>query len=195
MLILGGDSSVNPHWKSDNFRSTFSGKWVLLEGSPVWVQVVSDGTKRNRDGKKVGGHELCAIPVLVNNQRCNLFVSCQYPSGKITIVGTAPQTDESGMPSGLLSELQKGDVVTPLYSAKTESTNWEPIPGAPIEIGDRAPKIEFGALPDGEYAYVFEFVNPVKFINHGTFTDSNARSAPVVFQVADGKVVDVEESD
>ncbi|MBQ6296564.1 MAG: hypothetical protein IJK81_02595 [Selenomonadaceae bacterium] len=34
------------------------------------------------------------------------------------------------------------------------------VTGNPFTIGD-SPKIEMGTLPDGKYAYIFEFVTPV----------------------------------
>lgn len=200
MLLLGGDSAMTENWQTGEFESTFRGKWIKFAGNLVPVQVVSDATKKNTRGKKIGGNELCLIPVQINGVAYKLFVSCEYPSEKFTIIGATPNVDAKvTLPSGELRGLQKGDVVTPLYSSLKISENgyyvFESLPGAPITIGDQTPKFELGALPDGKYAYIFEFVNPIGGTDTNTLTNNAFTKTGAVFTVEDGNVIEVQHFD
>lgn len=215
-FYLGSDSNIaESRTEPGKFESVFKNKWLRLNGQLVSVIVVSDGTKSNKHGKKVDGTELCVIPVQVNGQQRNLFVTCKYPSEKYTIIGWAPlpepQSNETIIPKGELSGFNKGDVVTPLYvefdvtkaemeatSDKNESELGEYamqknlirlVHGNPITIGDEPLQIGMGdrPLPDGNYIYSFEFVNPIG--------GENIRADEfAIFKVREGKVVDVKHS-
>ena len=39
LIFLGGNTEVNADWKNGIFESAFSGKWITIDGQPVYVQV------------------------------------------------------------------------------------------------------------------------------------------------------------
>ncbi|MBR3747509.1 MAG: hypothetical protein IKN27_11185, partial [Selenomonadaceae bacterium] len=119
-LFLGGDSSMKENRRIGKFESAFRGKWVTLDGTPLYVQVVSDSTRKNKQGKKVGGTELCLANIMLNGQAYKMFISRTYPGEKLTIIGVAPNVDQKvTLPSGDLESLKKGDVVVPIYYLAT----------------------------------------------------------------------------
>ena len=203
-LFLGGDNDMKDNWTNGTFKSTFSGKWVMFEGQPVFVQLISDGTRKDKNGKKIGGTELCSIPLQINGQVRNLFVSCKYPEEKFTIIGMPSETDNSGMPTGEIDSLKIGDVVNPVYLnfdiSEEESEHFEEAAhakytkeldfsiGPEITLGTDKPIVEVVYLPDGYYFYIFEFVNPVGGDNE--YTKQGA-----VFTVQDGKIIAVRHDD
>ena len=225
-VYLGSDSNIAENDKEPGkFKSIFRGKWVRMDNQLALVNVVSDTTIRNKNGKKIGGNEILSIPITLNNQIRNLLVSCKYPSERFTIIGIPPQYDvNEGTFVGQFEGLKKGDIVTPLYlkfnlskddvyemeenAEKTYKRSLENltdeqkaqllqnqnllgfVSGIPITIGDKPLKIEIGdnPLPDGNYVYIFEFVNPIGGKN--VTADEMA-----IFKIRDGKIVEVKHSD
>ena len=209
MVILGSDSDIEEDRSTGTFKINFnSKKWATINGNnPLYVQVVSDSTRKSKDGKKIGGNDMCMSPILLNGKPYKLFFSRNYPSEKITIIGVVPNEDgKVTLPSGNLESLKNGDIVTPLYfylKAETlESSqsvkNMTPqeqkslaeklsAKGKPIVIGNN-PKIEMKALSDGIFGYMFEFVNPIDYRN-------TIANEGVICQIKNGKIVKVMHSD
>ena len=219
--ILGNDVGIKSDWQEGIFESTFDGKWVTIAGQPIFAQVVSDSTRKNKKGKKVGGSELSAVPILLNGEVRLLFVTCEYPKQKFTVVGASPLADNNGMPAGEIYGLKQGDVVTPIYvnshlseddidkveeraqkiygRTLDDLSDEEKIDvaqgmynvsfGAPITLDSDKLKIEMSALPDGNYVYVFEFINPIGGKN-------NVRTEEAaIFKIRDGNIIEVKHSD
>lgn len=194
-LLLGGNSNMSANWQTGMFESSFRGKWITLGGNTIFVQIVSDSTKKDKNGKKIGGTELYVAPILLNEEPYKLFISCDYPREKFTIIGATKNEDAKvSLPSGEIRGFSKGDVVTPTYIyfkiSEDEVENLSTVPGSPITIGDSLPKVEMSNLPDGTYFYLFEFVNPIGGKNNNVFAKEIA-----VFKVADGKVVEAKHLD
>lgn len=164
--LLGSDTDIEENRQTGTFTISFnSQKWVTLNENPLLVQVVSDATRKNKNGKKVGGNDICVSPILLNGEVYKLFFSRSYPSEKITLIGAVPvpQNDDktplATLPSGELKSLNKGDIVTPLYAyLKDEKAKYAR--GYAITIGDK-PKMEMVTLQNGIFGYIFEFVNPI----------------------------------
>ena len=208
-VLLGNNSEVEENRQEGTFKIDLNGKkWVTLDGVPLFVQVDSDSTRKNKNGKKVSGKDMCISYILLNDKPYKLFFSRNYPSEKITVIGVVPTDDgnESTLPSGQLESLKKGDVVVPLYVYVTEETAEISKPfeemtideqiaiakeifrkGKAITIGEK-PKIEMSTLYNGHLGYMFEFVNPIGVQN--TFTDEGAAC-----KLKDGKIVKVVEVD
>ncbi len=210
-LYLGGDSSIKENRLTGKFESAFRGKWITLDGEPLYVQVVSDSTRKNKQGTKVGGTELCISNIMLNGQSYKMFISRTYPGEKLTIIGVAPNTDQKiTLPSGELESLKKGDVVIPIYYHATSDTMEKELAGKSPEnltdeekmkiaskltaggksttIGDK-PRIEMTTLPDATYAYVFQFINPLN-PNINVITDEVA-----LFKLKNGKIVKAAHAD
>lgn len=180
-LLLGNESDVSED-SQGTFKINFNNnKWYMLNGNLLYVQVVSDSTRKNKNGKKISGNDICISPILINGEPYKLFFSRSYPNEKITIIGVISYKDSqpTSLPSGNWESLKKGDAVTPLYfNLKAETIeNSKPLEAMTVEeqnnlilsmlakgktiiIGDN-PKIEMNNLSDGFYGYFFEFVNPI----------------------------------
>lgn len=52
---LGIDNSMNGNWQTGKFENILRGKWLTIDGNLVSARLLSDSTKRNKRGKKVGG--------------------------------------------------------------------------------------------------------------------------------------------
>lgn len=203
--FLGGDNAIKENRQAGAFESAFNGKWVTLDGQPLFTQVVSDATRKNKNGKKIGGNDICIAPIWLNDKPYKLFFSRKYPSGKITVIGAVPNDGKITLPNNEIESLKKGDIVIPQYylmnpsmdeienSAMPNVENMTPeqqqaymskfiVRGNAITIGDK-PKIETGVLRDGLYLYVFQFVNPMD--------QSVLPQGGVVFKLKDGNVVGV----
>ena len=203
-VYLGEDSNMKEDWKTGIFESSFRNKWVALDDTLLFIQVVSDATVKNADGQKISGSELLVSPILLNGETYKLFFTCDYPDEKLILIGATPNEDgKIAVPSRELEDLEKGDVVTPVYNyfmmteaefnngTTTEEQNQSDenpaATGNPITIGDN-PQFKMDFIPDGKYFYVFEFINPVG--ENDQTTDEGA-----VFIVKDGEVIDTKHFD
>ena len=204
-IFLGGDTGIRENWKTGKFESTFSGKWLKINGQPVFVQVVTDTTKKDKRGNMTG-YEIYAVPIILNDRPCTLNISCEYPTETYRILSAQPDSD-SDIPVDEIYGLNKGDVVRPVYlhikvseeddlpdpenatqsevaDSLKDKISW--VAGNPFTIGDSV-KVEKNALPNGKYAYIFELVNPVG--------GANGLTEPVVFFVKNGKISSAENTE
>lgn len=131
-FILGKDSDIKENREIGTFELNFNKKWVTLDGVPLYFLVVSDATRKDKNGKKVSGSDICVSDVLLNGERYKLFFSRSYPNEKVTLIGLVENKDIqlilksvsdtgqipniSQLPSGDLQGLKKGDIVTPLFT-------------------------------------------------------------------------------
>ncbi len=116
--LLGNDTAIKANWDTGEFESTFTGEWITIENQPVCVHVISEA-KVDEDGNK-NGIELYSVPIELNDQACNLLISCKYPEEDFRLVATRPDTN-SDVPTGELYGIKKGDEVTPIYYESTIS--------------------------------------------------------------------------
>ena len=210
MLALGGDSGMIEDRESGKFESAFNGKWITVNGVPVFNQIVSDGTVKNKHGKKVGGVEIRLVPIRLNGEPQFMYISCEYPKEKFTIIGIAGGADEqSSLPSGNVKSLQKGDVIDFGYlyvnddvnnledfENVNEMTDEQKIQFAKkylryantMTVGDKIPKVEISTLPDGKYFYTFTVANPIT--DEPVIVGATSGEG-VVFTVKGGKVTEV----
>lgn len=184
----GINSDIEEDWQSGIFKSKFSSEWLTVGNNPVFLQILSDYTKRNKNGKKIGGSELCKIPIMLNDISCDLIVSIEYPKKRCKIIGVSNKVTQGLIPDNFLFGFNKGDVVSFMYpkhrNLNDKSLTWTP--GFTITIGDKLPKLEFKNLPDGDYCYVFEFVSPIS--DYSVLTTDHA-----VFKIKNGKITDIEQ--
>ena len=131
MVYLGGNTEVESNWETGEFRNlAFTGKWIMLDDQPLYLQVDSDETTKNEIGEIVSGTELYSIPIMLNDKGYNLLVRCEYPGEKFTIIGARPVVEGSDPEAKKLSNsasfarsavngeirgLKEGDQITPLY--------------------------------------------------------------------------------
>lgn len=181
VALLGGDSEVAENRQEGTFTISFKNKkWITLDGEPLFAQVLGDSTRKNKNGKKISGNDICMSPILLNGEPYKLYFSRNYPSGKVTLIGVLENDGNVTLPNNDLKSLKKGDVVTPLYiydnadriensePINTESMTEEQqraylesvtVAGKSITIGDK-PILKMETLYNGIFGYAFEFVNP-----------------------------------
>lgn len=209
VALLGGDSEVAENRQEGTFTISFKNKkWVTLDDNPLYFQVLGDSTRKNKNGKKISGNDICMSPILLNGEPYKLYFSRTYPSEKVTLIGVLENKDGTvNLPNDALKSLKKGDVVIPLYiyanadrienskPVNVESMTPEQqrayiesftIAGKSITIGDK-PKMEMVTLYNGILGYVFEFVNPV---GKNVITSNG-----VACKIKNGKVVAVKDFD
>ena len=146
ILYLGSDNDVDTDWEKGRFTSNFDATWLMLDGHPVFVEIVEE----NDD------YDLYSVPVKLNGIKCNLQIAYDYKDHKYKILG-AKRVTSNKMPDKHLIKLKKGDKITTLHyglsisGADSEFTEVE----VDTFIIDNNPKFEREELNDGEYLYCF----------------------------------------
>ena len=216
-MFLGNSNELQEDRQKGIFKINLNDqKIVTLDGVPLWVQIVSDSTRKDKNGKKIKGKDICTSPILLNEKPYKLFFTRSYPSGKIMLIGVAPndpKDNESNLPSGELRNLKKGDVVIPQYFylteenvenlEKVENLKSKPVEeitekdkgiiselfrkGKAITIGDKS-RIEMRPINKGLFGYLFEFVNPIS-------GESVFMNEGVVCEIKNGEIIHVEDYD
>ena len=169
ILYLGSDANVDMDWKNGKFTDNFQAVWPMLDGHPVYIEVVEANSDYN----------LYSVPIKLNGKKCNLQVAYDYKTSKYKILG-ARRGAVNGMADRNLIKLKKGDKITTLHYGMTISGDDNELTEVEVDtftIGDN-PKFDDEELGDGEYLYCFEFVTPnnetatSEFIN---FTVKNSK--------------------
>jgi hypothetical protein len=175
ILMLGSDSNVVADWDKGVFKDNFFGKWPMLNGYPIYVEITAEDD----------GYNLYAVPIKLNGERCNLVAAYNYKDESYHILGARKGIDSNGMGSRNLIQLKREDRITTIHYAMTISgkdTEPQEVEIDTFNAGDN-PRIVDEDMGDGRYGYFFEFVTPtgqsalsnmVSFtINNGNITTSN----------------------
>lgn len=171
ILYLGSDADINADWNAGIFTDNFRAVWPMLDGHPVYVEIVEEND----------GYNLYSIPIKLNGVECNLQVAYVYKDEKYYILGARHGLESNGMSSRELIQLREGDEITTLHYGMSISGDDQELTQVEVDtftIGD-APQIKDEDIGDGSYAYGFEFVTP---------TGESALSSLVLFTVANGEI-------
>ncbi|MBQ1868287.1 clostripain-related cysteine peptidase [Selenomonas sp.] len=171
LLVLGSDSNIVADWDKGVFKDNFFGKWPMLNGHPVYVEITAEDD----------GYNLYAVPIKLNGERCNLEVAYNYKDQKYHILGARKGIDSSGMGSRNLVQLKRDDRITTIHYAMILSgndTNPQEVEVDTFSAGDN-PRVADEDVGDGLYGYFFEFVTP---------TGKSALSNMVQFTIQNGKI-------
>lgn len=171
LLYLGSDANINADWEKGVFKDNFQGKWPMLDGHPVYVEITQEEDDYN----------LYSVPVLLNGQECNLQIVYNFSEAKYHILGARRGLDESGVADRNLIKLKKGDRITTLHYTIPVNGSEEDCKQVEVDTFTLAgpPKFEDEAVGDGKYGYFFEFVDP---------QNNSALSKMVLFTVKDGQI-------
>ena len=156
IIFLGTDSNVISDWDKGIFTDNFQATWPMLDGHPVFVEVVEE--EATEDGK---GYNLYSIPIKLNGVKCNLQIAYDYSTEKYKILG-ARRGENQGMADKNLIKLKSGDEITTLHYAMSVSGDEEDFTEYEIDtftVNDN-PTFDDEKIGDGEYIYCFEFVTP-----------------------------------
>lgn len=171
ILYLGSDADIHADWDTGIFTDNFRGVWPMLDGHPVYVEIIEEND----------GYNLYSIPIKLNGVECNLQVAYVYAEQKYYILGARKGLDSNGMSSRELIKLHAGDEITTLHYGMTISGEDEELTQVEVDtfqIGED-PQVKDEALGDGTYAYAFEFMSP---------TEESALSELILFTVANGEI-------
>ena len=172
ILYLGSDSDINADWGAGTFTDNFRAVWPMLDGHPVYVEIVEEND----------GYNLYSIPIKLNGVECNLQVAYVYKDKKYYILGARHGLESNGMSSRELIKLREGDEITTLHYGMTisgDDSDFTQVEVDTFTIGDN-PQITDENLGDGNYAYAFEFVSPT--------AEDSALSSLVLFTVYNGEI-------
>ncbi|MBQ1855241.1 MAG: clostripain [Anaerovibrio sp.] len=171
LLALGSDSNIIGDWDSGIFKDNFYGKWPMLDGHPVYVEITAEEDDYN----------IYSIPIKLNGVECNLQVSYSYNDEKYHIIGAWKGIDDNGMGDRHFMKLKAGDTVTTIHYAMPLSSNtneYVPVEAETFTIGSN-PVFDDAETGDGLYGYFFEFVSP---------TGDSSFSQMVQFTIKNGEI-------
>ena len=172
LIILGRDANVNADWDNGIFIDNFYGKWMMLDGHLVFMELTFTGDD----------YILYHIPVLLNGRQFHLHASYSYDTELYTIHGARRGLESSGMGSRQLRKLRAGDSITSLFymffdmddlDEEAELHEYET-----FTIGDN-PVLDDFLLPDGTYIYMFEMEDA---------QGESVLSEAVIYYMEDGKL-------
>ena len=172
ILYLGSDANVDADWDSGVFKDNFDGTWPMLDGHPVYIEIVEEGDDYN----------LYSIPIKLNGKECNLQVSYRYEDGQYHILGARRGLEPNGMSDRNLILLKQGDVVTTIHyamSATGDDEDFTPVEVDTFRLGSH-PGVRDEEVGDGMYGYLFEFIAPA---------GESALSNFAVFEIENGDIV------
>lgn len=171
IIYLGSDSDIRADWENGTFTDNFRGVWPMLDGHPVYVEIVEEND----------GYNLYSIPIKLNGVECNLQVAYVYDEEKYYILGARKGIDSNGMSDREMIKLKAGDEITTIHFAMSISGEDEDFTQVEVDtftIGEN-PQIADEELGDGNYGYAFEFVTP---------NDESALSNFIMFTVQNGTI-------
>ena len=171
VLYLGSDTNVDADWDSGVFKDNFDGTWPMLDGHPVYIEIVEEGDDYN----------LYSIPIKLNGRECNLQVAYSYADERYRILGARRGLEANGMSDRNLIRLRPGDMVTTIHYAMSTSGDDEDF--TPVEVDTfrlgAHPEVRDEEVGDGKYGYLFEFIAPA---------GESALSDVAVFEIENGDI-------
>lgn len=172
IIYLGSDSNVRADWENGVFKDNFQGKWPMLDGHPVYVEITAEDDDYN----------LYAVPVKLNGEECNLQVVYTFADSQYHILGARKGIDKKGMGDRNLIRLKQGDKITTIHYIMSVSGDDEDV--TPVEVDtftlNSHPRFADEDMGDGVYGYCFEFITP---------TDDSALSKLVNFTIENGRIM------
>ena len=172
ILYLGSDTNVDADWDSGVFKDNFDGTWPMLDGHPVYIEIVEEGDEYN----------LYSVPIKLNGRECNLQVSYRYEDGQYHILGARRGLEANGMSDRNLIRLKPGDMVTTIHyamSATGDDEDFMPVEVDTFRLGAH-PAVRDEEVGDGKYGYLFEFIAPM---------GESALSSFAIFEIDNGDIM------
>ena len=179
ILFLGSDANINANWEDGIFKDNFNGTWPMLDGHPVYVEIVSEA-EVDEDGN-IQGYNFYSVPIKLNGVKCNLQVVYDYKIGQYKILGARRENVPGGMADRNLIKLKAGDEITTIHYAMTisgDEDDFTEVEAETFKIDDN-PKFDDEEVGDGEYGYLFEFITP---------DNESADSELVHFSIKNGEI-------
>lgn len=173
VLYLGSDSNIDADWDKGIFKDNFDGTWMMLNGYPVYVEVIADEEN----------YTLYSVPIKLNGVRCNLEVAYKFREKEYQILGARRRNADKNMPDKNLIKLKAGDTITTLHYGMTISGNDNDFTEVEVDtftLDENPPVFKDELIGNGEYIYCFEFVTP---------NNETATSEFVNFTIKDNTII------
>ena len=149
-ILLGRDNNIYMDWENGVFRDNFQGTWGALDGYPVYMELIYEGSDYNT----------YMVPILLNGEKYNLRVAYDYNDACYYILGARRGLDNRGMADKNLVQLKPGDEITTIHYAATiaGSDEFEPCEMDTFTVTENT---SFGEvnMGDGEFGMMFELVD------------------------------------
>ena len=170
MIELGFTGEVYEDWEEGVFADNFDGFWFCLPDDQLLAAYLYE---------ECDGYDLYISPILLNGEETYLRFAYDEENVEAAIVDIWNGQDESGASSRITTQLQTGDIITPLYTAyDLNSDDSYYYYGEEYEYDDD-PTLYFETLPDGDYLYSF-CINDI----YGNYYQTD----PVSFSIEDEEI-------
>ena len=170
MIELGFTGEIYEDWEEGVFSDNFDGFWFSLPDDQYLAAYLYE---------ECDGYDLYISPILLNGEETYLRFAYDEENVEAAIIDIWNGQDESGASSRITTQLQTGDIITPLYTAyDLNSDDSYYYYGEEYEYDDD-PELYFEALPDGDYLYSF-CINDI----YGNYYQTD----PVAFSIKDEEI-------
>lgn len=170
MIELGFTGEIYEDWEEGVFSDNFDGFWFSLPDDQYLAAYLYE---------ECDGYDLYISPILLNGEETYLRFTYDEENVEAAIIDIWNGQDESGASSRITTQLQTGDIITPLYTAyDLNSDDSYYYYGEEYEY-DGDPTLYFETLPDGDYLYSF-CINDI----YGNYYQTD----PVSFSIEDEEI-------
>ena len=147
MLNLGWSDTSSEDFESGLFTDVIDGYWPSIDGNLVHTEVVC----------QANGYTIYSVPVLLNEEQCNLRVIYDETTQEYTVLGARKGLTDEGMADKNLIKLKQGDCLTFLYQQRglEENSGFHYALGETITVTAETMFYET-PLPPGEYGLMFK---------------------------------------
>lgn len=148
LIALGETYDVYGDWNTGEFSDGFDGYWLSLpDGQNLNLSVES----------ATDDYIIYTSPIRLNDKECYLRMRQNMKDGTVVVEGTWAGVDASGAVDRGVKEVERGDVIVPLYKAMatSDSQTVSDYEGVPYTVDRNGLTVDYDYLPDGTYLYNF----------------------------------------
>lgn len=170
IIWYGEDDDLDIDWEDNIYEDNFQGDWPTLDGYPLHIELKEAGEDYN----------IYTAPITHNGKDAYLDFARDFNNDSFNIIGISYASEENGMASRQTAQLQPGDKIG-IYMKKSSLDAYdysEKVLKDSLTFSSNS-EVQMAALPDGHYAYAFEFV---------TMQQDKFLSQPVIFTVDNGEI-------
>lgn len=146
LIEIGETYDVLADWDYGLFQDNFDGWWLSLPDGQNLALCIAETTEE---------YVVYTSPVRLNGEETNLRLRQTY-DGVVTVEGAWGGIDEYGAASRIVTKLQAGDRIQPLYNAYSLESDWEGLySGSEYVLDSDTLEICYQLMEEGDYYYAF----------------------------------------
>lgn len=147
-ILIGSDVDVNLAYRNGVAIMTdqFQGKWTAINDGQLIALEVTEETET---------YALYSAPVYVNGERMTLKIKRLTDAHEYEVLGVYGGITESGAATKTMTNLENGDVITPVYYVYAEDGSISETKGEDYVVTQDGLILSEVALGDGDYEYCF----------------------------------------